>query len=213
VFCNTRYCGPLLHKFHHQHIFPVPENNCHQLSGKQNIFLTFHHLLLIRCDWEIIRQFCGITLKKVKAEAILCVLCAPVSIFWTLLVQNLWRPSPTAIISKRTVHKICGNSLESSEIVKCHLSHIAWSTLWTRLFIQTADHFALHREHLSYCSPFFEHSTPLTYSSFIHYISAINHTQFMTDLGSTHDFSMKKADNWANYAAGGVINCRTQLTL
>jgi hypothetical protein len=29
------YCGPLLHKFHHQHSSPVPENRCHQLSGRQ----------------------------------------------------------------------------------------------------------------------------------------------------------------------------------
>jgi hypothetical protein len=28
--------------------------------------------------------------KKVKAEAILCVLCAPVSFFGTHLAQNLW---------------------------------------------------------------------------------------------------------------------------
>jgi hypothetical protein len=32
----------------------------------------------------------GITLKKVKAETILCILCAPVSIFETHLAQNLW---------------------------------------------------------------------------------------------------------------------------
>jgi hypothetical protein len=51
----------------------------------------FHHLLLVRCDWGNNRHLCGITLKKkVKAEAILCVLCAPVSIFGTRVTQNLW---------------------------------------------------------------------------------------------------------------------------
>jgi hypothetical protein len=45
----------------------------------------FHHLLLLQCDCEINRHLCGITLK-VKAEAILCVLCAPMSIFRTHLV-------------------------------------------------------------------------------------------------------------------------------
>jgi hypothetical protein len=40
------------------------------------------------------------------------------------------------------VPELCGNSHESSEIVKRHLSQISWSTL------QMADHFALHHEHL-----------------------------------------------------------------
>jgi hypothetical protein len=50
----------------------------------------FRHLLLVSCDWEIHRHFCGIALKEsAKAEAILCVLCAPVSIFGTYLALNL----------------------------------------------------------------------------------------------------------------------------
>jgi hypothetical protein len=48
---------------------------------------TFHHLL--QCDLEIHCHLCDIALKKVKAEAILCVLCAPVNIFGTHLGQNL----------------------------------------------------------------------------------------------------------------------------
>jgi hypothetical protein len=36
VWC---YCGPLLHEFHHPHSFPVPENNCDQLSGRQTTFV------------------------------------------------------------------------------------------------------------------------------------------------------------------------------
>jgi hypothetical protein len=59
--------------------------------------------------------------KKVKAKVILCVLCAPVSIFRTNFGQNLWCPCLTVIILQRTVHKICENSHKSSEIVKCHL--------------------------------------------------------------------------------------------
>jgi hypothetical protein len=50
----------------------------------------FHHLLLVWCDWEICGQFCGIALKKVKVEDILCVLCAPVNIIGTHFRQNLW---------------------------------------------------------------------------------------------------------------------------
>jgi hypothetical protein len=50
----------------------------------------FHHLSLIQCDCKIHRHLCGIALKKsIKAEAILCILCAPMSIFGTRLVQNL----------------------------------------------------------------------------------------------------------------------------
>jgi hypothetical protein len=36
--------------------------------------------------------------KEVKAKAILCILCAVMSIFWTHPVQNLWQPSLTVII-------------------------------------------------------------------------------------------------------------------
>jgi hypothetical protein len=44
-----------------------------------------------KCDWEIHCHLCGNTLKKsTKADAILWVLCAPVSIFGTHLVQNVW---------------------------------------------------------------------------------------------------------------------------
>jgi hypothetical protein len=113
------YCGPLLHEFHHQHSFPILENSCHQFSGRQTTFVStfsaclmivcastaltplwpqhsqmkprFYHLLLVQCDWEIHYHVCGIALNKcTKAEVILCVLCAPVSIFWTHLAQNLW---------------------------------------------------------------------------------------------------------------------------
>jgi hypothetical protein len=34
------------------------------------------------------------------------------------------------------------------------------------------------------CLPIFEHSTPLSYSSFTHYILAINCTQFVMDFSS-----------------------------
>jgi hypothetical protein len=59
-----------------------------------------------------------------------------------------------------------------------------WSTVFHKFFdehfeqdhhsLQMADHFTPHREH---CSPIFEHSTPLSYSSFTHYISAINRSR------------------------------------
>jgi hypothetical protein len=75
--------------------------------------------------------------KKVKPKAILCILCWLMSIFGTHLMQNLWQPSLTVIISYRTVHEICRNSHESSEIVKCCHSQIVWAALWTRSLLTT----------------------------------------------------------------------------
>jgi hypothetical protein len=46
-----------------------------------------HHLLLIQCDWEIHCHLCGISLK-VKTKAILCISCAPMSIFGAHLSKN-----------------------------------------------------------------------------------------------------------------------------
>jgi hypothetical protein len=33
-----RYCGPLLHEFHHQHSFPLLERSSRQLSVRQRLF-------------------------------------------------------------------------------------------------------------------------------------------------------------------------------
>jgi hypothetical protein len=37
----------LLHEFHHQHSFPVPENSCHQLSGRQTTFVKTFSACLV----------------------------------------------------------------------------------------------------------------------------------------------------------------------
>jgi hypothetical protein len=47
------------------------------------------HLLLILCNWEIHQHLCGTTPRKSRPKP-LSVLCVPVSIFGTHLVQNLW---------------------------------------------------------------------------------------------------------------------------
>jgi hypothetical protein len=68
-----------------------------------------------------------------------------------------------------------------------------------------ADHFALHREHL-FASPSLNvvrHGRPVP--SVITF-SAVNRAGLTMDFRSTHDFNMKKADNSANFAAGGIIN-------
>jgi hypothetical protein len=81
----------MLHEFHHQHSFSVPENSCHQLSGRQRLFKLFlsclvngglstalsalwfqdsqtkpkfHHMLLLLYDLEINRNFRGTALKS-----------------------------------------------------------------------------------------------------------------------------------------------------
>jgi hypothetical protein len=57
--------------------------------------------------------------------------------------------------------------------------------------------------------PIFEHSTPLSYSSFTLYILALNFGSFTMDFHSTHVVSLKKADKSANFAAGRIVSCRT----
>jgi hypothetical protein len=135
---------------------------------------TFHHMLLVWCDSEIHHHLCG-TALKVKAEANLCILCAPVSIFWTHPVQNLWYPSLTVIISYRTAWNLW-KITQSSEIVKHCLSQIFWPTLWTRSYSLTTNGRTLWSSSRTFVRPpIFEHSTPLSYSSFTYYILAVNH--------------------------------------
>jgi hypothetical protein len=111
--------------------------------------------------------------KKVKAEAILCILGTSVSIIRTHLVQNLWYPNLTVIISYRTVWHLWKftwkfwNSEEQSSI-----------NFFGKIFeqdhhsLQMTDHFALHHEPFA-PPPISEHSTPLSYSSVTHYILAL----------------------------------------
>jgi hypothetical protein len=95
---------------------------------------------------------------KFKAEAILCILWAPMSIFGTHLAQNLWYPSLTVIILYTTVREICGNSHESSEIVKRRPSPILNKIIGH--YRQPTTSLLI----MNICLPIFEHSTPLSYS-------------------------------------------------
>jgi hypothetical protein len=74
-----------------------------------------------------------------------------------IIVEALWS-QPYSIVNES-----CGNSHESSEIVKCCLSQIFWSTLWTRSTL-TTDGQSLHSSLWTWF-PILEHSTPLSYSS------------------------------------------------
>jgi hypothetical protein len=53
-------------------------------------------------SYDIIEKFIttfAVLLKKVKAEAILCVLCVPMSIFRTHVALNLWQRGQTVTVS------------------------------------------------------------------------------------------------------------------
>jgi hypothetical protein len=52
------------------------------------------------------------------------------------------------IISYRTLREICGNSHESSKIVKCFHKCFGQHFEQDHHSLQMTDHFALHREHL-----------------------------------------------------------------
>jgi hypothetical protein len=153
-------------------LLPVPEYSCHWLSG--NICLNFIDLFgecvvyplfwllfgfnihkwnprFITCYLydvtEIHCHLCGITLKSWSRYH---------SLQFVLTHEHFQNPSyaklvtaQTAIISQRRVCEICGNSSKSSEIVKCHLSQILWSTLWTRSNLGTADHALTHVAHVT----------------------------------------------------------------
>jgi hypothetical protein len=92
--------------------------------------------------------------------------------------------------------------------VKCHLSQIFWSTLWTRSPLTTDGQPLRSSSWTLVHLPIFKHSTPLSYSSFTHYILAINCCWFTIHFHSTHVLSVEKADN-TNFSAGGIISYRT----
>jgi hypothetical protein len=110
----------------------------------------FHHLLLTHTMWlSNSSPSSWYRSKKVKAKAILCILCTPMSISEIHLSQNLRQPSLTVIISQRTMGKF----------VEIHMKVLKlWSAIFHKFFgqhfkqdhhsLQMVDHFALHREHL-----------------------------------------------------------------
>jgi hypothetical protein len=102
------YCGPMLHKFYHQHSFPV------QKTGADiciNIFAFFSECVypllwlifdfsiqkwnpgFITCySYDVVQKFIAISgyhSKKIKAAIMFHILCMPMCIFGTRLVHNL----------------------------------------------------------------------------------------------------------------------------
>jgi hypothetical protein len=100
-------------------------------------------------SYNVIEKFIAIS-RKVRAEAILRVLCTFMNIFGTQLAQNL-----------RRVVEVCENSHEISEIVKRHLPQFFSQHFRTRSL--TADGRPTTSLFIvKICSPIFEHSTALS---------------------------------------------------
>jgi hypothetical protein len=145
----------------------------------------FHHLLLIKLklrgflvrkriiptyDWEIHHHHCVITLKR--------------SLCFVHTHEHYQSPSCTKLeIAEpncdnliKNCHEICGNS-RSYETVSA-VFHKFFSQLFGQddHSLQIDNHFTLHYERSQSFvrPPIFEHSTLLSYSSFPHYILAIN---------------------------------------
>jgi hypothetical protein len=108
----------------------------------------FHHLLLVRCDWEIHLHFVVPLWKKSNPKSFFAFFAHP----WAYLY--------------------CDNLVENSAWNLWKFARKFWnceappftnflSTLWTVSSLTTHGLFIANS-----CSPIFEHSTPLSYSSF-----------------------------------------------
>jgi hypothetical protein len=72
---------------------------------------------------------------------------------------------------------MCVNSYESSVVVKRRLSQIFLANTLKKITTHYTSPLIVN-----ICSPIFEHCTPLSYSSFTHYILAVNRrVQFTMD--------------------------------
>jgi hypothetical protein len=160
----------------------------------------FHHLLLVRCDWEIHQHLCGIALKESKPK--------PFSVF----CEHLW------IFSEPILRKTCDNLVENSvwhlwkftrKFWNCEEPSFALNKIITH-YRWPADRFAVHREHL-FARPSLNILHHWLKSPFTNYILAVNRAaQFQMYFRSTHVLSVKKADICSNFAAGAIINRRTR---
>jgi hypothetical protein len=98
------------------------------------------------------------------------------------------------------------NSHESSEIVKRRISLIVWSTFEVdHRPLHMGDHFTQHREHLfaNLCT---------FYTTVLHFLRSYFGRKphiFQDELPRHSYFGAKKADNSANFAAGGINNRMT----
>jgi hypothetical protein len=61
----------LLHEFHHQHSFPLPENSCHQLTRKQHLFKLFQFVLWM-CVHQLLWLLFGFSIRKWNIGCISC---------------------------------------------------------------------------------------------------------------------------------------------
>jgi hypothetical protein len=219
----------LLHEFHHQHSFPLPENSYHQLSGRQRLVTNF---CLVRwmCVKPLLWLLFGFSIHKWISVSIICYWYDVIEKFIAIFLCRfkLVKPNPlsafcvnTWAFSKSILRKSsnCDNLVDKSawnlqkftrKFRNCEAPSLQnfWSTLWTRSSFTTHGQ-PLRSSSWTFVRPsIFEHSTRLSYSSFSHYFMAVNCAYFTMDFRSNHAFSVKKADNCASLAAGGIINSR-----
>jgi hypothetical protein len=130
-------------------------------------------ILLIRCDWEIHRHLCGIALKGLQNPKPFSAFCAH---SWVFLEHIFRRPCdclPKLLKSRRE------DRVKFMEIHKKFLK--LWSAVFYKFFVNTLDKIITQYRWMAtslfivdICSTIFEHSTSLPYSSFTHYILAVN---------------------------------------
>jgi hypothetical protein len=155
------YCGLLLHKFHHQHSISLPENSCHQPSGRERLFrhfhlvwwmgasiastalwfhhsqkqFMFHHLLLGRCFWDVHWHLCGITVKNSKPKP------------FSASCAHLWAfPEPILRKTCDNLAKLwCSPRKQCVKFVEVHRKFLkAWSAVFHNFFGQQAEQYLTH---------------------------------------------------------------------
>jgi hypothetical protein len=94
LWCN---CGPMLHEFHHQHSFPVPENSFQQLSGRQHLFKLLR-LVSWTCVHSLLCLLFGFNIHNWNPRFITCysynVVEKFIAIFAVSLLKILQKPKP-----------------------------------------------------------------------------------------------------------------------
>jgi hypothetical protein len=135
------------------------------------IVLWFHHLLLLRSDWEIHRDLFSTALKSHSRSH---------SLHFVHTRDNFRKQSYAKLVIAKTN---CDNLVEKSAWNIRKFTRKLWNCeapSFTNSLVNTLNKIITHYRwatlHFSSWnfSPTFEHSTPLSYSSFIHYILAVN---------------------------------------
>jgi hypothetical protein len=88
-----RYCGPVLHEFHHQQSFPVPDNSCYQRSGRQRLFKIVQ-LLWWMCVHQRLWLLFDFNIHKWDSSFITCYSYNVSEKFIAIFVISLYKSKP-----------------------------------------------------------------------------------------------------------------------